>query len=41
LSGLTTVTISSATANNLSKTSPTPNPPGVAFFGKTVATVLP
>ncbi len=47
-SGLTTVTISSATATALPPqsgdptiTSPTNNPPGVAFFGKTVATVLP
>jgi hypothetical protein len=40
-SGLTTVTISSATATFLGKTSPTPNPPGVDFFGKIVATVTP
>jgi hypothetical protein len=40
-SGLTTVYISSATATALGITSPTANPPGVDFFGKTVATVLP
>lgn len=40
-SGVTTVFISSATATTLGKTSPTTNPPGVSFFGKTVATVLP
>ena len=47
LSGLTTVTISSATATALPPqsgdppiTSPTSNPPGVAFFGVTVATIL-
>lgn len=40
-SGLTTVFISSATATTLGKTSPTTNPPGVSFFGRTVATVLP
>jgi BspA type Leucine rich repeat region (6 copies) len=40
-SGLITVYISSATATALGKTSPTANPPGVDFFGKTVATVLP
>ena len=40
-SGLTTVYISSATATTLGITSPTANPPGVDFFGKTVATVLP
>ena len=40
-SGLITVTISSATATALGKTSPTGNPPGVSFFGKTVATSLP
>jgi hypothetical protein len=47
-SGVTTVYISSATATaippqspNPPITSPTNNPPGVAFFGKTVATVLP
>jgi hypothetical protein len=40
-SGLTTVTISTATASVLGKTSPTANPPGVDFFGRTVATILP
>jgi hypothetical protein len=40
-SGLTTVYISSARATALGITSPTANPPGVSFFGKTVATVLP
>ena len=40
-SGLITVYISSETATTLGKTSPTANPPGVDFFGKTVATVLP
>jgi len=40
-SGLQTVIISAATANALGKTSPTDNPPGVSFFGKTVATELP
>jgi hypothetical protein len=40
-SSLTTVTISSATATTLGKTSPTANPPGVDFFGTTVATILP
>jgi hypothetical protein len=39
-SGLATVTISSATATTLGITSPTANPPGVAFFGVTVATQL-
>ena len=39
-SGLTTVTISSATAITLGKTSPTANPPGVNFFGRTVATII-
>ena len=38
-SGLTTVTISSATAIVLGITSPTANPPGVSFFGATVETV--
>ena len=40
-SGLTTVTISSATATALGITSPTTNPSGVNFFGITVATILP
>jgi hypothetical protein len=38
---LTVVYISSQTATNLGKTSPTNNPPGVDFFGKVVATRLP
>ena len=38
LSQLTSVTIANG---QLGKTSPVSNPPGVSFFGKTVATVLP
>jgi len=38
---LKTVTISTATATTLGKTSPQVNPPGVVFFGPTVATVTP
>ena len=38
-SGLTTVTIANGQLSGI--TSPTANPPGVAFFGRTVATQLP